>query len=411
MNKSLKSGALLASAAAVAFLSVPTFAYGPARAEFTMETPATYVTFNSIVDNNKEVGNEFNFFSTSLYTGNYADNSWKDEITVEDGKEYILRMYVHNTAYSGSGLVAEDTTAYVILPTTSASELTVSGKIYSSNANPQKVWDSATFKSKNGEKFNLAYVDGTAEYYNTKNGELRKFTLGKELLSSTGALLGYDTMDGKIPGCIEYSGYVTLRVKAQFEQTADLDITQEVRVKGSDTWAESTAANCGDTVEYRIHYKNTGTAIQKDVLIRETLPSGQTLVPGTTQVYNQGNDGVIVSDNITSESGINIGNYAAGGGAWIYFEATVNSDVCECGDADVIQRAKVEANGGYQTESDETDVNIDIKACETPVTPVDPTPEKMPTTGPADVVTGVVAATALTTATGYFVASRKKLNR
>lgn len=409
MNKSLKLGALAASAVAVAVMSVPTFAYGPSRTTFSMEKPATYVTFNSIIDNKKEVGDERNFFSTSLYTGNYADNSWKDEITVEDGKEYILRMYVHNNAYSGSGLVAEDTTAYVILPTDTASELTVSGKIYSSNANPQKVWDSAIFKSANGEKFNLAYVDGTAEYYNTdKDGKLRKFNLSKDLLSSTGALLGYDQMDGKIPGCIEYSGYVTLRVKAQFEQTADLDITQEVRVKGSDTWSESTKANCGDTVEYRIHYKNTGTALQKDVLIRETLPKGQTLVPGTTQVYNQGNDGVIVSDNITSETGINIGNYAAGGGAWIYFEATVNKDVCECGDADVIQRATVEANGGYGTKSDQTDVNIDITACEKPV---DPTPKKMPTTGPSDIVTGVVAAAALTTATSLFVASRKKLNR
>ena len=43
--------------------------------------------------------------------------------------------------------------------------------------------------------------------------------------------------------------------------------------------------------------------------------------------------------------------------------------------------------------------------------PVEPTPEILPSTGPAAIVSGILGAGSLTTAAGYYVASRKSLKR
>ena len=178
MKTILKASLGIAAAAVVTVASaVSVFAWGPSRATYTMANPADHITFNSIVDNNQEVGDERYFVSASPYTGNASNNVWSDNTVVEDGKEYVVRMYVHNNAASNLNLIAKDVRAYINLPTEASDSITVEGTIYSSNANPTKVWDQTNFTSKNGENFNLTYVEGSAKYYNTKNGVLREFSL------------------------------------------------------------------------------------------------------------------------------------------------------------------------------------------------------------------------------------------
>ena len=209
-------------------------------------------------------------------------------------------------------------------------------------------------------------MKGTAKYYNTKNGKERVFNLdtaNNDLFTSKGVLLGYDQMDGKIPGCIEYSGYLTFHVKAQFAEKNDIEITKEVKKLGTDTWSESVEAKSGDTVRYRIHFKNTGNTTLKNVIIRDILPTGLTYVKGTTEIYNTAHPkGVKLSDKIVTDSGINLGDYAAEAGAWIYFNATVDqgiSDKC----SNTILRNVVQANGGHGTKEDTADVRVTGKTC------------------------------------------------
>ena len=270
MKKITKVSLGLAAVAAVAGASAfVAFAWGPSRTTYTMANPADHVVFNSIVDNNKEIGDERYFVSASEYTGNAANNKWTDNTAVEDGKEYVVRMYVHNNAASNLNLTAKDTRAYVVLPTDTATSITVSGKVYASNANPTTVWDQTTFTSKNGEKFNLAYVPGTAKYYNTNDGKERSFNLdtaNNDLFTSKGVLLGYDKMDGNFPGCNQYSGYLTFHVKAQFSAKPNLEISKEVKILGTDTWSEEVKAKSGDTVRYRIHFVNSGNTTMQNVV-------------------------------------------------------------------------------------------------------------------------------------------------
>ena len=138
MKKLAKAGIGLAAVAAISAAGIVAVnAWGPERKTFTMEKPADYVTFNSITNN--AIGDERYFVAASEYTGNSNNNVFSDNTIVEDGKEYVVRMYVHNNAGENLGLVAENVRAYVILPTDLASSITVSGKIYSSNANPTTV--------------------------------------------------------------------------------------------------------------------------------------------------------------------------------------------------------------------------------------------------------------------------------
>lgn len=368
MKKTTKAclgfGAVAVIAATSALVA---FAWGPSRTTYTMAKPADHITFNSIVDNNKEVGDERYFVSASEYTGDASKNHWTDSTEVENGKEYVVRMYVHNNAASNLNLVAENVRAYVVLPTDTSTSITVNGKISSSNANPTTVWDQTTFKSKNGEKFNLAYVKGSAKYYNTKDGKLRTFNLdtaNNDLFTNKGMLLGYDKMDGKIPGCSEYSGYVTFHVKAQFAAKPALEITKEVKILGTDTWSEQVKAKAGETVRYRIGFKNTGNTTLKNVTIRDILPKGLTYVKGTTTIFNTAHPkGVTLSDNIITDNGMNIGDYNAGANAWIYFNATVDKAVSEkCSNS--LLRNVAQASGGQGTAKEDTaDVLVDGKVC------------------------------------------------
>lgn len=346
-------------------------AWGPARASFTMEKPANYVTFNSITNN--VIGDEHYFVSASEYTGDASKNHYVDGIQVEEGKEYVVRMYVHNNAASDLGLVAKDVRAYVILPTDTASEITVSGKIYSSNANPKTVWDETTFKSKNGKKFSLSYIDGTAKYYNIdKNGKTRAFSLdelndGNDLFTSKGHLLGYDQMDGNIPGCNEYSGYLTFHVTPKFEQEAkpELEIQKEVKIRGTDAaYSEQVTAKAGDTVRYRIHVANIGKAVVNNLVVRDILPAGLTYVKGSTKLVNNAHqDGITLSDGIVA-GGVNLGSYAADADAYIYFNATVDQAVAEkCEKSTLHNKAQVSATELPTPKEDGADVLVDGKVC------------------------------------------------
>ena len=55
----------------------------------------------------------------------------------EDGKEYLVRMYVHNNAAANLNKVAENVTAKFNLPTTTGKSIQVDGFLSASNATPR----------------------------------------------------------------------------------------------------------------------------------------------------------------------------------------------------------------------------------------------------------------------------------
>ncbi len=362
-NHSIISGSVLVAAVAPALV----WAWGPSRPSFTIEKPADYITFNSITNNPVIGGDEKDFVGIREVGSN---TKWTNNMKVQNGKEYYVRMYVHNNAASNLNLVAENVVAKLNVPTTTAKNVTVQGQISASNAKPNTVWDEATFSSDND--FNLAYVAGSALFENNGMGTTK---LPDSIVNNTGAKLGYDKLDGKIPGCFQYAGYVTVKVKAQVNQPqekTDIDLAKTVRNKtnGEKTWVETVNAKSGDTVQFQIHAKNTGSAGIQNLVIRDILPKGLNYVAGTTKLYNTSNPkGLKVSDNIIQNSGINIGSYQPKGDAFVRFDATVSAeqDLPVCGENTLTNIAQ--ASDQKIVKNDTASVKV-AKKCETPKNPV-----------------------------------------
>lgn len=339
-----RTSAVFAIIAAALIIPATLFAWGPTRPTYTMAHPADHVTFNSITDN-PNIGDERNFVGIREKGTN---NKWSDDMTVQNGKEYTVRLYVHNNAAANLKLVAQNVKATFNLPTTTGKSITVDGFIDSTNASPKEVYDSAKFTS--STDFNLAYVKNSLIYENN----VKTFTLPESIFTSAGAKLGYNSMNGQIPGCIHYAGYVSFTVKPQFAPNSSFTMSKMVSKHGTNTWNKSYTAKPGETVDYLIQYKNTGNIVEDGVTVRDTLPAGETYVNGSTTFGNSNYpNGKTASDNIANGTGINIGSYAVGANAWVIFSAKVadNDDLPKCGDNTLINSANVNVAGYSITDT------------------------------------------------------------
>ena len=350
--------------AAAIIVPAAVFAWGPDRPTFTMAHPAPYVTFNSITDNGS-VGDERNFVRVrESGVGNYTDNA-----NLQAGKTYDVMVYYHNNASSGlnaSGAgIAQNTMLRMQMSATvgANSKTDIAGFITASNANPGEVYDTASLTNSTTGGMDLSFVAGSAKV--TSNGAVNGATLPDSVFT-TGAKLGFDSLNGVVPGCNEYAGYVIFKIKVN---QPNFTVSKQVRKEGTTAWSETVATNPGDKVEYLVTYKNTGTTNQDNVMLKDTLPQGISYDPSTTYVANSTNPNGMhldaASDTITT-SGINIGNYAPGAAAYVKFTAKVadNDKLPVCGDNKLTNKAEIQTDNG--NKSDTADVTVK-KECKPPV--------------------------------------------
>ena len=346
-----RTAMVVAIVAAAIVVPATLYAWGPDRATFTEQNPAPYVTFNSIT-NNTNYGDERDFVMIKEATA--ANSTWSSTATAQEGKEYTVRMYVHNNAADHLNLVAENVRASASIQQGTAKSIGVSGFINASNSNPGQVWDDANLTS--DKDFNVNYVPGSAYYRNNifTNGT----ALPDSIMTSGGALLGYDKLDGKIPGCYKYSGYVYFKIKPQFGANPDFKTTKYVSQHGKDEWKKDYQAQPGETVDYLLNYKNTGDTQQDNVMIKDTLPTGMSYIPGSSILGNSLNpNGVKTNDNVTT-TGANVGSYAPNGNAWIIFSAKVPSkEQLECGNNVLKNTVRTTASDYYKEDAANVNVN------------------------------------------------------
>lgn len=362
-----RTAAIVTAAVAAVILPASLLAWGPSRPTFTEQNPAPHITFNSIT-NNTHYGDERFFASVKDAANANTSGGWTDNQTVEPGKEYLVRMYVHNNAADHLNLVARNVRASVSMPTVTGKSMAISNFITADNAAPNKIWDDVNFNS--DKNFNLVYVPGSAQYFSNK---LEGAALPDSIVTSTGAQLGYDKLDGNIPGCYEYSGYVYFKVKPQFApESKNFTIKKEVRKNGAtDGFKESVDVKPGDTVNYRIEFKNTGNNKLNNVNIKDRLPSNMSLVPGTVKILNAANpNGATVKDGDSIiAGGINIGSYTPGSNALVVFSAKVTNNLPSCGKNIMVNTAIAQPEGEAPKE-DTADVTSSRECApgETPVT-------------------------------------------
>lgn len=429
MKKAIKSALYVSAALAVssaAISPIAASAWGDSdggRKSYTIEEINSGVLGDKIVLNsisNSLAGDEKNFVVARLHDGKTADTAavWSaNEITVEDGKDYIVSLYVHNNNPKGTDAVAKGVTTTFVVPTTSAASVEVNGLIESTNATPKTYWDNVIFKSKDGSNFHLEYYGGSALLENNGIGKNGGVALSDKIVTE-GVKIGYDALDGNVPGCYQYANYVSIKVKAVYDNP--YTVQKQVRKVGEKDWKETVDAKIGDEVEFQIAYENTSKNTQTGVTVKDVLPKGLTYVKGSTKLYNAGYPSGLTAEDTLTTSGLNIGSYTAGSNAFIRFRAKVTKSSLKCGDNTLTNWGQVSINGNKVLQ-DSASVKTN-KVCEPdnpdepdeptePDEPVEPTPEILPSTGPAAIVSGILGAGSLTTAAGYYVASRKSLKR
>ena len=308
---------------------------------------------------------------------------------------------MHNNSPRGVNAIAKDVSANFSLPTTVAKSQTVIGYLNSSNANPTRYWDEVKLVSSND--FYIEYVKGSAKYTNSKLGTV---ALPDEVIIS-GATIGYDALNGEIPGCYEYDGQVTIEVKVHNSITSKLSKT--VRLKGTKTWGEMVDAKVGDEVEYQIEYVNLAADTVDNVMIRDILPNNMEYVADSTYLYNSNyQSGVKVVENTVTTSGINIGSYAAQGNAYVRFTAKVINKDLVCGNNQLVNWASATVNSAV-FKDDASVMVAQSENCRAKAADTGATTSSIVNTGPAEIAGAALGAGSLVTALGYFIASRKKL--
>lgn len=352
------------------------------------------ITFNSITDV-AETGDERNFTSAQKNApdGLAIDSHgiWEgSNITVEDGKEYVVRLYVHNNSPKGAKAVSTGTKVAISGIGQSKTnqdgkqEVEVNGFIKSDNATPREYWDYVRFNS--NTSFHLDYVYGSAMIYNrgavgtndpvssaeieSKSGDELTALLNSHQVtgrplsddivekagSNDGTLIGFDALDGNVPGCYEYSSYITIRVKAVFDNNFAVKAT--VRLAGEKNWSECIDAKVGDKIELQIEYTNTSSERQDGVALRDILPANLRYIKGSTKIknakYPNGNN---IREDYLVTDGLKIGNYNPDANAYLMFTVEVVDDDLSEG----LNTIENVVSGGIENTIIEDSVKINIQ--------------------------------------------------
>ena len=350
-------------------------AWGPTRQTFTMQNPPDFVTFNSITDN-PDVGDERNFLrvrdADEQYWQQGTTNGWTDTISnMQAGHTYDVRMYVHNNGIEGLYL-AQNVRAHVNLPTSANSwgkQYEVNGYLYSSNATPKEIWDNIVLKS--DQDFHVKVV--SAKYYNNLNTEKQGgFDLTDDIYTAkgegTGALLGYNEMNGYINSCLPFSGYVLMKIQPVFatepvEPVTSYDVEKTV---------DKTTAKPGDTLNYRITVRNTGNVELTNLQITDVLPDDAYISEKNVLMPSEATDW---DDSLLDDGTITINNLLPGGEVTINVALTLkDATAFPCGEATLTNTVI------STTDQDDTEDNDDNNTVNTIVQNDCPVPTVPPET-------------------------------
>jgi len=348
--------------AAAIIVPAAVFAWGPSRPTFTGAHPAPYVTFNSITDN-PQVGDERNF----VRIRESGASTYTDNVTLTPGKVYDVSVYFHNNAASnlnesGKG-IAHGAKLKMEVPgvVKAGVNAAFTGTISASNSKPLSVWDEAYGKNATNGEVALRYVANSATF--VSNGKINGQKL-PDTLFTTGANLGYNSQNGDVPGCNEYSGFVNFKIRVD---QPNFNVIKKVSVDGGKTWADSATAKPGAAVQYYISYQNTGTNQQDNVLVRDILPQGVTYTANSTYIMNSTTGGQFKKtvEGITT-NGLNAGSYQPKGNVGYKFSAKLPSEsALKCGTNTLTNTARVTTNAGYKEDTATVKVNKECKAAYT----------------------------------------------
>ena len=404
-------GAVVAGALSLTQLHGPVHAegietWGPKnRPMYTWKNPADHVTFNSMTDN-PEIGDESNFVRVRKVG---SQDKFSNNVTVEPGSEYEVFVYYHNNAsaklndgdHRGIAQNVRLRMDKITDRLEAGHAAVIKGTISASNATPKEVWSTSYLHAK--ETVSLRYVPNSAKLSNS--GSLNGSTLNDDALfgKDGGTFLGYTkNYWGAIPGCNEYAGYVKFRIKADKAGFTGEKMASKENM--NDYRTEITVAP-GETIDFKLRYKNTGTTIQRGVSAYDLLGTGMTAIPGTTFLKTPRSAG-FEKENLF-KNGFNIGDYNAGEEAFITYKVKFSEDekIFPCGDTVTYNNSAIAVLD--TTIHSKVKVTVHRDCADKPKTPN--TPKELPHTGASETVLAVVVTAMIGIGTAYYIASTKQL--
>lgn len=394
-------------------------AWGPERATFTMEDPATYPTFNSIT-NNPTIGDERDFVRVGEIHADVTELT--NEVEVIPGKQYLVYIYFHNNASStyndsahnheGVAVATRMSSAFSTV-LTPAERATISATITANNSNPGSVWDEA-YMTTSYDKVLLRYVEGSAKIYNDwgTNGSI----MPSSLFTEEGTLLGLNELNGVIPGCEEYHGVVSYVLEAS--ELAG-SVKKEVSTDGTN-FADSVNVTPGSEVSFLLTIKNAGDVALTNATISDAMPSGLELVSGSVQL-SANNSGVwdALSDNIIGD-GYNLGTIGTGNTVYIAYRAKVSENI-DCGNLELSNQATLTYDSEVSTGDTDTSsatISVNKEGCTTTTTedcntnpnlPGCELPTEIVKTGPLEITMAVIVVLGISGAAFYLIRTRRTL--
>ena len=380
--------------------------WGPKnRPTYTWSNPADHVTFNSMTDN-PEIGDESNFVRVRKVG---SQEKFSNNVTVEPGSEYEVFVYYHNNASAklngGDHRGVAQNVRLRMDKITDRLEAghaaVIKGTISASNATPKEVWSTSYLHAK--ETVSLRYVPNSAKLSNS--GSLNGTILNDDALfgKDGGTFLGYSKgYWGMIPGCNEFAGHVNFRIKADKAGFTGEKMASKENM--NDYRTEITVAP-GETIDFKLRYKNTGTTIQRGVSAYDLLGTGMTAIPGTTFLKTPRSAG-FEKENLF-KNGFNIGDYNAGEEAFITYKVKFSEDekIFPCGDTVTYNNSAVAVLD--TTIHSKVKVTVHRDCADKPKTPN--TPKELPHTGASETVLAVVVTAMIGIGTAYYIASTKQL--
>jgi len=262
---------------------------------------------------------------TTVANASVANPTWGASTSASYNQVVDVQVVYNNDEAAGSGKVANNLRIKINIPTTAGVNQTITTTTSADNSNT--VNGSAKVTLDRAEAY-LQYIPGTATWKHAESANAPLSVTQKvsdAVVTSQNGLV----LENENP-CQAGSIQVQARV-----MTPGVKVTKQVRnmVTGA-TWAKSNTAKPDETIQYQITYQNTGNTQQNQVIIRDNLPAGATLVPKTTYLVNNTNpNGILSQSDTLAQGGIYVGNYGPTANAYIIFEVKMpGADQLKCGD-------------------------------------------------------------------------------
>jgi uncharacterized repeat protein (TIGR01451 family) len=264
-----------------------------------------------------------------------GDNLYHDTVNANVDEVVKAEVWYHNPEDDDSGRIAQNVNVRINIPTNRSTTHTITSTVGGTNTNT--VTDVTTVNTSLDAA--LAYIPGTAyRRYNAGTNEQPNIVTVRipDSVISTGYVIP------AVNPCWNFQETITVQARVM---RPTISIIKQVRVTGTETWHTANTAEPGDSVDYKITFRNEGNTQLNNVVIRDNMPPYVTYIPGTTRVYTPTRtDGYSVADGVTG-AGVNIGNYAVGSAAVVRFSAQLPETVGSNDDATFRNVAVVRADG------------------------------------------------------------------